>query len=213
MIHVSPFGDRAVEVALATDDAREAHAIARILERAAIEGVAELVVGYGATLAHLDEGVDPIRIAPLIERAIERAVGIAGLDIVDEAARDHVVRAVYDGPDLAFVADACGLTIDDVVERHAARTYRVDVIGFLPGFAYLGGLDPSLSLPRRETPRARVPELSLAIAGGRTAIYPRASPGGWHLLGRVVDCAPFDVGRARPSLFSVGDRVRFEIVR
>jgi KipI family sensor histidine kinase inhibitor len=95
-----------------------------------------------------------------------------------------------------------------VIELHSAREYRVGAIGFAPGFAYLGELDARLALPRRATPRVRVPAGSLAIAERQTAVYPQASPGGWHLLGR---CAwpLFDAQRDPPCPLRVGDRVRF----
>lgn len=124
----------------------------------------------------------------------------------DDAARTHAIRVFYDGPDLDDVARATGLTVDEVVAAHGAREYTVALMGFAPGFAYLDGLDPRLELPRRATPRPRVPAGSLAIAGSQTAVYPFAGPGGWHLLGHVVDTRMFD---ARGPLFALGDRVRF----
>ncbi len=95
-----------------------------------------------------------------------------------------------------------------MIELHSAAEYRVGAIGFAPGFAYLGGLDPRLVLPRRATPRARVPAGSLAIAEAQTAIYPQASPGGWHLLGRSP-WRPFDPAATPPCPLALGDRVRF----
>ena len=85
----------------------------------------------------------------------------------------------------------------------------VELIGFLPGFAYLGPLDPRLTIGRRETPRPRVPAGSVAIAGGYTGVYPAASPGGWHLLGRALDVSLFDPLRDPPALLRPGDHVRF----
>ena len=117
------------------------------------------------------------------------------------------LRAIYDGPDLDEVARAIDATTADVVRLHAERTYDVETIGFAPGFAYLVGLDERLAqLPRRATPRPRVPAGSLAIAGGFTAVYPFDSPGGWNLIGRVDErmFTPEDGARLR-----LGDRVRF----
>jgi UPF0271 protein len=113
----------------------------------------------------------------------------------------------YDGPDLDGVARAAGMTRADVVRAHASRLYDVALMGFLPGFAYLRGLDPRLSMPRRGTPRARVAALSVGIAGPYTGIYPFASPGGWNLLGTVVGFEPFDA--ATGARLQLGDRVRF----
>jgi 5-oxoprolinase (ATP-hydrolysing) subunit A len=120
-------------------------------------------------------------------------------------AREHVLRAVYDGPDLAEVAAASGMSVADVIAVHAAGEYTVETMGFLPGFAYMTGVDPRLALPRRATPRTRVPAGAIAIAGGYTSVYPLASPGGWHLLGHteVVMFGPDG------ALLGLGDRVRF----
>lgn len=114
----------------------------------------------------------------------------------------------YDGLDLAEVADRCGTTVAGVVELHAGGDYRVAFCGFAPGFAYLDGLPPELALPRRATPRPRVPTGAVAIAAGYAAVYPRDSPGGWHLLGHT-DAVLWDVDRARPALLTPGTAVRF----
>jgi UPF0271 protein len=114
--------------------------------------------------------------------------------------REHLVQVVYDGEDLASLPP-------DAASIHASRVYTVAMIGFLPGFAYLTGLDPRLIVPRRKTPRTRVPAGSVAVAGPYTGIYPFASPGGWHLIGRAVDVELFSPDRG--ALFALGDRVRF----
>lgn len=189
---VAPFGDRAVELVAA--DVVHARRLARAIEH--LPGVFDVVVGYDRVVAHLDAAPDVAK----FERAVEHLPATE-----DTLGREHVVFAVYDGPDLDEVAAACGLSREEVVARHAGRTYVVEVIGFLPGFAYLGGLDESIARPRRSTPRPRVAAGSIGIAGARTAIYPLASPGGWNLIGRALDFA-FD-----PTRFSVGDRVRFEV--
>lgn len=121
--------------------------------------------------------------------------------------REHLLRVTYDGADLDDVARATKLSVADVIAKHQAATYVVDTMGFAPGFAYLDGLDPALELPRRSTPRERVPAGSVAIAGRQTAVYPFDSPGGWHLLGRVADVTMFST-HAGP-LLALGDRVRF----
>jgi len=114
----------------------------------------------------------------------------------------------YDGEDLPAVAERLGLEVAEVVARHTAPTYTVACLGFSRGFPYLDGLDPLLRLPRRDTPRARVPAGSVAIAAEQAGIYPQTSPGGWHLLGRT-DAPLFDPGREPPALLAPGDRVRF----
>lgn len=112
------------------------------------------------------------------------------------------------GPDLAETARAIGATVDEVVSLHSGTEVQVYMLGFLPGFPFMGDLPERLRLPRRTEPRVRVPSGSVAIAGGLTAIYPWESPGGWHLLGRCP-VPLFDAARASPSLLAVGDRVRF----
>ena len=112
------------------------------------------------------------------------------------------------GPDLHEVAVACGLTPAEVCRRHAATEYIVCFLGFLPGFPYLGPLDPPLHLPRRRTPRPRVAPGSVAIAGDYTGVYPWASPGGWHLIGRT-DERLFDLDAVPPARLTPGARVRF----
>ena len=113
-----------------------------------------------------------------------------------------------DGPDLAELAKHAGLSIDEVVKRHTEADYIVFFLGFQPGFAYLGGLDPALHMPRRREPRLEVPAGSVGIGGAQTGIYPAASPGGWQLLGRT-ELRLFDPSRNPPTLMQPGDRVRF----
>jgi len=125
--------------------------------------------------------------------------------------RLHEIPVWYAGEDLAAVAEACGLTVAEVIELHSSREYRVGAIGFAPGFAYLGELHERLVLPRRATPRTTVPAGSLAIAERQTAIYPQASPGGWHLLGRCP-WRLFDASATPPCPLMLGDRVRFVAV-
>lgn len=114
----------------------------------------------------------------------------------------------YDGPDLGAVAASAGLSVADVITRHSQATYLAAFTGFAPGFAYLTGLDPLLRLPRRSDPRPAVPPGSVAIADTYSAVYPRASPGGWHLLA-TTDATIFDPERDSPALITPGARVRF----
>jgi KipI family sensor histidine kinase inhibitor len=129
--------------------------------------------------------------------------------------RSVVIPTLYGGecgPDLTEVARARGLTEAEVVARHSAPEYVAFMLGFAPGFAYLGLLPESLETPRRATPRVRVPAGSVAIAGRQTGIYPAVSPGGWSLLGRTSQRL-FDLGADPPALILPGDRVRFQPVR
>ncbi|MDI1476913.1 5-oxoprolinase subunit PxpB [Polyangium sp. y55x31] len=203
---VLSYGESAVYVDLgvenAPDRATRTHAAARAL-REVFPG-SDVVVGGGvvvvANLACSDEVV----------RTITAAVsGAAGSDV---SGRTHVIPVVYDGPDLESVAGALGGSTEAVVRLHAEREVTVELVGFLPGFGYCGPIDPRLVLPRRGSPRPRVPAGSVGIAGTFTGIYPFDSPGGWNLLGRAPGVSLFDPGRDPPILFSPGDRVRFEPV-
>lgn len=114
------------------------------------------------------------------------------------------------GPDLETAAARCGISQERLIALHSAAIYRVYCLGFQPGFAYLGGLDPALDLPRLNTPRLSVPAGSVAIAGSQTAVYPSSSPGGWHIIGHT-ETQMFDPYADQPSLLRAGDSVRFVI--
>jgi len=123
-----------------------------------------------------------------------------------------VLPACYDAsmaPDLDEVAAATGLTTAEVVAIHSGCTFTAEVVGFMPGFAYLGGLDARLKIDRRASPRPRVPEGGIAIAGLQTAVYPSPTPGGWSLIGRCP-LRLFDPARTPPALMNEGDTLRFE---
>ncbi|MGA1420095.1 MAG: 5-oxoprolinase subunit PxpB [Ilumatobacteraceae bacterium] len=129
--------------------------------------------------------------------------------VVSHPAGSLVEIAVrYDGVDLADVARACSLTVEQVITLHSEAEYEVSFCGFAPGFAYLSGLPRELHLPRRSSPRTRVPAGSVAIAATYSAVYPRESPGGWHLLGTTT-ANLWDVSRGQPALLQPGIRVRF----
>ncbi|MNH00193.1 Kinase A inhibitor [compost metagenome] len=130
---------------------------------------------------------------------------------LDFAPREREIPVHYGsegGPDLDEAARCCGLTPAELVARHSGGDYRVYFLGFQPGFAYLGGLEQALAVPRRREPRLRVPAGSVGIGGAQTGIYPAASPGGWQLIGRT-DLVLFDPNRDEPSYLLPGDRVRF----
>ncbi|QRP46848.1 allophanate hydrolase subunit 1 [Amycolatopsis sp. FDAARGOS 1241] len=173
------------------------------LELAPPAGVVEVVPAARTLLVRFDPAVADA--AALTRELRERST----VDFHRAAPGPVKVPVRYDGEDLAAVAEASGLSVREVVERHAAGAYEVAFCGFAPGFAYLTGLDPALHLPRRSTPRTRVPAGSVAIAGEYSAVYPRSSPGGWHLLGRT-GALVWEADRAEPSLLPPGTRVQFE---
>jgi KipI family sensor histidine kinase inhibitor len=151
---------------------------------------------------------DPLRLAPA--EAEDKVMRLTtNLDRVEP--RDgHVVEIPthYDGPDLVDTAERSKLSVDDLIRLHSSREYRAFFLGFLPGFAYCGVLDPRIVGPRLLRPRERVPAGSVAVADGQTSVYPFASPGGWRLIGRT-DVTVFDAAREPPVLIRPGDRVRF----
>ena len=207
---ISPLGDSALTVTLGEGISEklsdEVVAEAQVIGESEILGVVDVVPAYASVTVHYD----PLRVGYADLRSRLLALASSGLPtaVGNPASRSHAVQVRYDGEDLADVAARVGMTIDDVIAIHSATEYRVFVIGFVPGFAYLGVLDPRLVIPRREAPRKRVPAGSVAIAEAQTGIYPSATPGGWHLIG-TTDVRMFDPSRSEPALFAVGDRVRF----
>lgn len=115
------------------------------------------------------------------------------------------------GPDLEVVAQVNKLTVEEVIKLHSSAIYKVFMIGFVPGFAYLGGMDANLTTPRKTTPRKAVPAGSVGIAGGQTGVYPMETPGGWQIIGQTPLCL-FDAKRSRPALLKAGDEVKFESI-
>jgi inhibitor of KinA len=127
---------------------------------------------------------------------------------MDEPGRLHRIPVTYDGQDLADVAARLKLPVERIIEIHTSAIYRVFLVGFVPGWAYLGPLSEELELPRRQVPRTLVPAGSVAIAGRQTGIYPLPTPGGWHLIGRT-SVKLFLPDSDPPCLFLAGDRVKF----
>jgi inhibitor of KinA len=205
-------GGLVLELGDAIDPAVNArvHHLARAL-RAALGARVEVVPTYRSLLVVFD---------PLVLSRAELEREVAGLEeraAPSEAlpraaaARRVELPVLYGGehgPDLADVAAHAGLTEAEVVRRHAAPEYLVHLVGFTPGFPYLGGLDPRLATPRLATPRREVPAGSVAIGGAQTGVYPVASPGGWRLIGRTP-LRLFDPARGAPFLVAPGDLVRF----
>ena len=174
---------------------------------AALPGVVEIVPTFRSLMVHYD----PL----LVTHAALRAALVpllGGLAPGEHGGRRWVIPTCYDesvGLDLAEVAARTGLSVSELVALHSGTTFRVYMMGFLPGFPYLGGLPPALQLPRRETPRLKVPPGSVAIAMAMTCVYTLESPGGWHVLGRTP-VGLFDLRRDPPTALAAGDQVTFE---
>jgi KipI family sensor histidine kinase inhibitor len=196
---VLPYGDRALLVEVA--DLAAVAAVRRILERTPLAGQRDLVPAARTVLVVLDRAPSDLDIA-----ALRRLSPVPAADFDAPAAVELPV--VFDGADLADVAELTGRTADDVVRVLTTVELTVAFCGFAPGFGYLTGLPADLHVPRRATPRTRVPAGSVALAGPYAGVYPQASPGGWQLIGRT-DAVLFDVDRNPPALLSPGTVVRF----
>lgn len=187
---------------------RRVMAAASALERGALPGIRGVIPSYASLLVRYD---------PLLweeEELTERLLELPTVPEARESAAPEPLRIPvwYDpeaGPDLEPLARELGLSVQELVAIHSGRSYRVYAIGFMPGFGYLGELDPRIAAPRLATPRPLVPAGSVAIADRQSAVYPAASPGGWRLLGRTP-LKLFDPDRADPSLLKVGMEVLFE---
>jgi KipI family sensor histidine kinase inhibitor len=183
-------------------------ALGNAVRNRGLEGVRDVVPGYCVLGVHFD----PLRTDLGALERIVRAEATA-LDAAAPSADPRVIEIPVrygstDGPDLDAVARFAGCTTREVIDLHAATSYRVYMLGFVPGFAYLGRVPAAIAAPRHRVPRERVPAGSVGIAGWQTGVYPIASPGGWQLIGRT-DAVMFDPSRSPASLLAPGDSVRF----
>jgi KipI family sensor histidine kinase inhibitor len=204
-IRVHPLGDSAVLAELGTrlDTAVNTRAIALAAALTKRRDVRQALAGPASVTVQFD----PDQIShDALAAAIRRLA--AKRPPVEEPGRLHRIPAVYDGPDLAEVCERLALTREQLVALHSRPIYRAFLVGFVPGWAYLGPVPDELVLPRRPVPRTQVPAGSVAIAGQQTGIYPLPSPGGWHLIGRT-SVRLFLPDYDPPSLFRTGDRVKF----
>jgi KipI family sensor histidine kinase inhibitor len=198
---VLDYGDQAL--LLQFDNATDVLAWAAALREAALPGVLDIVPASRTVLLKLD--------GPRQQAAIRRRLRTLRVDTGTVAAapvEPMVIDVVYDGADLAEVADRTGLTTAQVINAHTATPWQVGFGGFAPGFAYLVGGDPRLSVPRRSEPRSSVPAGAVGLAGEFTGIYPRRSPGGWQLIGHT-DVVLWDIDRPDPALLTPGMWVQF----
>jgi KipI family sensor histidine kinase inhibitor len=196
-------GREAVLVEVADLDA--ALALYAALDDAALPGVVDLVPAARTVLIRIDPGAT----SPAAVRAAVSGLAIDAHRRPDLGTLQIPVR--YDGPDLADVADHTGLTPAEVVARHTGSTWTVAFPGFMPGFGYLTGGDERLDVPRRGTPRTRVPAGSVGLAGRFSGVYPADSPGGWQLIGSTT-VRLWDLARPQPALLVPGVRVQFTVV-
>jgi KipI family sensor histidine kinase inhibitor len=184
-------------------------AVARAIRRREIRGVRDCVSTFRSVAVFFDPlATDVASVAAALRE-------VAASAPATEPSRTVDIPVVYGGdtgPDLQQVAEFARCTSEAVIERHSARTYRVYMLGFLPGFAYMAHVDPGIAAPRHPTPRLRVAAGSVGIAGEQTGIYPREAPGGWQIIGRAP-VTLFDSRQTPPALLAPGDQVRFVPLR
>jgi KipI family sensor histidine kinase inhibitor len=195
-----PCGDRALLAEVA--DAGERRRLDATLRRHPLPGSVEHVPGARTVLVVANAPDD----LPGLAAALRGLV--LDPDEPLEEGDDLVIEVRYDGPDLQDVATSVGISPDEVVERHTTQVWTVEFAGFAPGFGYLTGSEGGLDVPRRASPRTRIPAGSVGLAGPYSGIYPRASPGGWQLIGHS-DAPLWDADRDPPALLTPGRRVRF----
>lgn len=208
---MQPQGDAAVQVVVGDRIAMEVHErviqFARLLDKAANPGVVEWIPTYTTvTVIYRPDRLSYSEICTWLASLIEN------VELSDPVEPNMVQIPVrYDedcGPDLPFVAGHAGISVKEVIRRHCAPDYTVYMIGFVPGFPYLGGMDERLAAPRLASPRPSVPAGAVGIGGMQTGVYPLTTPGGWRIIGRTP-LRLYDAQRERPSLLQAGDRVRF----
>jgi inhibitor of KinA len=184
---------------------KKVHAVAEAIEEAPPEWLVEVVPTYTSVYIYYD----PLRASySEVLKAVEPFLSVEPKEGEKRIIEVPVAYGGEFGPDIEFVAGYNGLTIEKVIEIHSGPRYRVYMLGFLPGFAYLGGMDERIATPRLEKPRLKVPPGSVGIAGKQTGWYAIESPGGWRLIGRTP-LRMFDPSRSPPSRVKAGDYVKF----
>jgi inhibitor of KinA len=214
---ISSLGDDCVTVdfgnEISLDKNAKAIALAARLNEDRFTGFVEAVPAYSSVSVFFDLA-EVRRVAEESEPALEtihRYINSALENLPnDQKSNERIIEIIVDfiGDDLERVADFAGMSPQEVIELFISKTYRVYMLGFLPGFAYMGEVDERIAIPRRESPRTSVPKGSVGIAGRQTGIYPFQSPGGWQIIGRTND-EMFSLDREPNSLLQPGDEVRF----
>ena len=185
----------------------------RFLQNAPPEYVEEAIAGVNTLAVVLPEGWRDAEHRRLAEEALAKEIE-RSFSTEQPAGRKVVLPVCYDvsmAPDLIRVAEHTGLSPKEIVQLHQSGRYEAELVGFMPGFAYLRGLSPRLNVPRLPTPRPSVPAGALGITGSQCAVYPTATPGGWNLIGRCP-LQLFDPHRTQPALIALGDTVQFESI-
>ena len=210
-LRLAPSGDLALVASFGNEISEalntKVRALMLALEKVNVEGIVEMTPTYCSLMIHYD----PLRIGyeTLCGRVRETLEALDDIEL--PAPRVIEIPVLYGGeygPDLDYVAQHNGLSVDEVIEIHTSRNYRIYMLGFTPGFPYLGGMDERIATPRLETPRTKIAGGSVGIAGAQTGIYPIDSPGGWQIIGRTP-VALYDPQSAEPILLKAGESIRF----
>ncbi|GHH97699.1 5-oxoprolinase subunit PxpB [Neobacillus kokaensis] len=212
MIEIKPLGDKAIKVSFGKEISEMIHQKIKQfitqLEAANIIGIIELVPAYNSVAIYYQPEFISFNVLVNRIKKIYKTFGI-------EAPVQSIVYEIpvyyggATGPDLSYIADYHKMSKEDVIELHSSQEYLIYMLGFVPGFPYLGGLPKKLAVPRLEHPRPSVAAGSVGIGGNQTGIYPSVVPSGWRILG-VTPVTLFDIKKTPPSLFSTGNYIKFD---
>lgn len=210
-VKIVPEGDSAILVEFPQIISNEINnkiiSLVRVLKEQQIEGVMDMIPAFCSLLIHYDPRV--ITYKKLLDRV--NKIMKLNIDTVSKKKKIYEIPVCYGGkygPDLEFIAKNAGISVDEVIKIHSSKDYLIYMLGFLPGFSYLGGLDERIHTPRLANPRIKIPSGSVGIGGAQTGIYPLESPGGWQLLGQTP-IRTYNPEREVPILFEAGDYIRF----
>lgn len=211
---ISVCGDSAINIVVANAISPEASALVRNaaarIQAAGIAGIEDIVPTFCAVMVAYNPEI--ISYEELVSAVHANLDGLSAQGAA--AGKTIVIPVCYGGeygPDLQHVAEFHDMSSEEVIQRHTEPTYLIAMLGFLPGFAYLSGLDPKLETPRLEVPRVRIEAGAVGIGGAQTGIYPLPSPGGWQIIGHSP-LRPYDAERTPAFLYAAGDSIKFEAI-
>ena len=215
MMQCTALGDRSLllDFSGSANPLQEIHGLSSELFFLKPQWASEIIPGLDSLVIELNfTNAQPAQVRLVAQKELEKiyAAFVKRKNKNSNSTQSHRIQVCYHpdvAPDLADIAKACGLTVETTIQLHKEATYSVDILGFMPGFAYFSGLNPKLRLPRLPSPRPVVPLGSVAIAELQTAIYPRSTPGGWNLIGRSPEIL-FDITKEQPGLFMPGDKMQ-----